>query len=136
MYLKALEHYGANEVEDGLSLLVAPGAPRERFGRLFDRVVDAALSGDRRGCFLCNASIDQAQVNEETSVSVADCMERIRMAFDDTLAAADVYQADRARRAKKAASLLAFYLGLRVMVRAGVSEAVLRHAVGDALAGV
>ncbi len=136
MYLKALDHYGAHEATETIALLEAGGTARARLQRIFDHVVDLAAGGDRRGCFLCNASIDQAPEDEETRKAVVQCMEALRASFEDALSASPVYKASRARREKKAAGLMAAYFGLRVMVRAGLGEPLLRNVVKDALAEI
>ncbi len=137
MYLKALDHYGAHEAAEAAALLAGDGSAKARFERLFTHVVDSAVKdGDRRGCFLCNASIDQAPVNDDTRVSVARLMKAVRDAFDGALAASEPYKSKSAVRKQKAALLLASYFGLRVLVRAGMDEAVLRAAVRQAVAGI
>jgi len=136
MYLKALDHYSAHEAAETIALLETGGTARARLQRIFDHVVDLAVAGDRRGCFFCNASIDQAPVDDETRAVVAASMETVRQSFIETLSVSPVYKASRARREKKAAGLMAAYFGLRVMVRAGLGEPHLRNVVKDALAEI
>lgn len=136
MYLKALEHYGANEANEAAVLLQKGGTAKTRFQRLFDHVVDRAVAGDRRGCFLCNASIDQAPVDKQTRAAVERIMGVVEGAFDEALKASAPYDKKPALRARKAAALMASYFGLRVLVRAGMEEKFLRNAVKEALAGV
>ncbi len=142
MYLKAVDHYSAHEATAaGVLLGVEAGdgaddnlPARARFARLFGRVVDIAVAGDRRGCFFCNVSIDQAHRDARVRAAAMHGMEAMRATFEQALgvdgeaASADIRQ--------KAAGLLTAYLGLRVMVRAGFDEAALRAAVDDALAGI
>ena len=136
MYLKALEHYGAHEASEAANLLAAGGSARARFQRLFDHVIDRAVKGDRRGCFLCNASIDQAPSDKQTKATVGRIMGAVEGAFDEALKASAPYDTKPALRARKAASLMAAYFGLRVLVRAGMEEKFLRNAAKEALAGI
>lgn len=134
MYLKALAQYEAEEVTAGLALLAAPGSPREKIGRLLDAVVDATVAGgDRRGCFLCNASVDQAQLDEETQKAVMSSITRLRAGFEAALEAGAPFATDAALRRSTAVQVLAAYFGLRVLIKAGAPETVLRDAVGATL---
>ncbi len=139
MYLKAIDHYADNEASAaGVLLGDDAGEDRSvqaRFARLFGRVVDIAVAGDRRGCFFCNISIDQAHRDERVRVAAMRGMVAMRTTFEAALGVADGEAAPAGIR-QKAAGLLAAYLGLRVMVRAGFDEAALRDAVEDALAGI
>ncbi len=135
MYLKALEHYAAHEAAEAMALLETGGTARARFARFFGHVVDTAVAGDRRGCFFCNASIDQAPSDESAREAVMHGMEEVRSSFEVALGAADGEAAPADIR-QKASGLLAAYLGLRVMVRAGFDAAALRAGVEDALAGI
>ncbi|NOX83917.1 MAG: TetR/AcrR family transcriptional regulator [Alphaproteobacteria bacterium] len=132
MYLKAIDHYSAHEAT-AAGVLLGDGeeGSRARFARLFG-LVDIAVAGDRRGCFFCNASIDQAHRDARVRAAAMRGMEAMRATFEEALGA----QGEAANIRQKAAGLLTAYLGLRVMVRAGFDEAALRCAVDDALAGI
>jgi TetR/AcrR family transcriptional regulator, transcriptional repressor for nem operon len=135
MYLKAIDHYSAHEaMAAGVLLGDGEEGSRARFARLFGRVVDIAVAGDRRGCFFCNVSIDQAHRDERVREAAMRGMEAMRATFEEALGAQG--EAAPANIRQKAAGLLIAYLGLRVMVRAGFDEAALRCAVDDALAGI
>ncbi|QPH53130.1 TetR/AcrR family transcriptional regulator [Pontivivens ytuae] len=132
MYLAALARYEETEIAAGETLLVE-GSAQERFARLFAEAVDRAIEGDRRGCFLCNASLDQAQLDAETRAMVSRMVDRLRRIFAAALVEACP---DPAKRAVKAAQLVTFYFGLRVMVRADAPEAVLRAVVAETVRGI
>ncbi len=133
MYLKALEHYAAHEAAEAAALLNKDATARARFARFFGHVVEVAAAGDRRGCFFCNASIDQAPSDEQARKAAMRGMEAVRRSFEAALGAADGGSEDIRQ---KAAGLLAAYLGLRVMVRAGFEAAALREVVEGALARI
>lgn len=125
MYLASLAAYEREEMVAGAKLLDAPGDAATRFGRLFRHLIDEAVDGgDRRGCFLCNASIDQAPLNPQTGELVADMMARLERTFEKTLAAGGTAVPDR----KTVRALMAGYLGLRVLVKAGAARDMLEDA--------
>ncbi len=129
MYLSALRHYEAHEAHEAVGLLKSEGTAKERVARLFDYVIDAAVaSNDRRGCFLCNAAVDQAQLDEETQKFVTRLMAATRAAFADALKVSETYRRNAKKRDAKAVHLLAGYLGLRVMIKANMGETALRAA--------
>ena len=131
MYLAALRHYDETEVARAGGLLAGTGAaPRERFRRLFaDVLAETEEDGSRRGCFLCNASAEAAQLDDEARAFVTAAMARIERAFRDALATGAPYADDAALRRAMAAKLLAFYFGLRVLVKANVPTTTLKTAV-------
>ena len=137
MYLSALRHYEENEARDAFRLLKGEGTAKERVARLFDYVIgDAVASGDRRGCFLCNAAVDQAQLDDETKKSVTRMMATTRAAFDDALKASEPYRRSAKKRDAKALQLLAGYFGLRVMIKANMEETALRAAARAVVDGI
>lgn len=134
MYLRALVHYEQNEVQAAGALLQEPGTAKERFARLFNRIVDHAIeTGDRRGCLLCNASVDQAQLDPETKSSVEDAMSRVHKAFKKALAVSAPYANNTRKHDKQASALMAFYFGLRVLIKSNMPDRVLRDAVRAAV---
>ena len=127
MYLRALDHYGRHEAAETLAGLKEGESPKLRFAGLFDQVIAAARAGDRRGCFLCNASVDQAPDDADTRKAVMDSLDLVREGFASALGP---------EHAEKAEGLMAAYFGLRVMVRAGVGEAALRQAAETSLSAL
>lgn len=115
MYLAALSSYARDEMTSLAQLLDGGGPPRARLATLLDGAVAQA---DRRGCFLCNASLDQAQADPSTREAVQGMMQMSLAAFT-RLAGGD---------AAKGAVLNASYNGLRGMIAAGLDRTVLRKA--------
>ena len=137
MYIAALRHYEEHEVAEAAAILRKAGSPKKRFQSLFYHVIDDALKRkDRRGCFLCNASIDQAQLDKKTQAVVSKTMNDIRTVFIETLRAASPYKQNKKMVEDKAAALLAAYFGLRVLIKAGMPERVLRNGADSSLQGV
>lgn len=132
MYLAALSAYEENHVAKAGRLLAQPGEAQRRFGRLLRHVVDSAVaSGDRRGCFLCNASIDQAALDASTNAIVKGMMQRVENTFYRALIDSGWRGRDPALCRRMARSLLAGYFGLRVLIKAGLDAAILDDAVNE-----
>ena len=136
MYLAALDIYEKNVIADRIAPLVKTGeSAYDRFDTLFTNVITArTVKGDRRGCFLCNASVDQAALDAGTGQKVQAMMGRIVALFDGALATTPPYDRDSDARRAQAQALLAAFLGLRVLVKAGVEEQALIEAKDAALA--
>lgn len=137
MYLAALAAYERREIAEGAKLLDGPGDAAARFGRLFRHIIaDAVDGGDRRGCFLCNACIDQAPLDAETGKLVADMMARVEQTFDNALSDGAFAADDPAVRRKTVRALMTGYFGLRVLVKAGAGREMLEDAAGRMLSAL
>ena len=132
LFLAALAHYDRTEVAGAVQVLTdGSRGGAERVARLFATVVDAvATRGDRRGCFLCNAAVDQAPHDADVERAVTAMMRRLDRAFAEALRDAGS-GSDAARRAR---ALTAAYMGLRVLAKTGVSARQLRETVATTLA--
>jgi AcrR family transcriptional regulator len=137
MYLAALDCYRRCEMEAAEALVDAPGTARERVGRLFDATIDHAVAtGDRRGCFLCNASVDQAPHNVETAEMVADMIGYLKEVIGAALSAEAKYRADPALATRRIAHLVSGYFGLRVLIKSGADAGMLRAAAAELVSTV
>lgn len=136
MYLAALDIYERNIIAERIAPLVkTDDSAYDRFDTLFTNAITArTVKGDRRGCFLCNASVDQAALDAGTGQKVQAMMGRIVTLFDGALATTPPYDRDPDARRAQAQALLAAFLGLRVLVKAGVEEQALIEAKDAALA--
>ncbi len=129
MYLAALAAYDEMEAQNAEAILHRPGSARTRFQRLLRAAIDGAVvAKDRRGCFLCNASVDQAPHDPATQKFVSAAMDRLAAGFADALAASPPYAGNPRKREKMAAKILAGYFGLRVLIKAGVPLEMLEKA--------
>ena len=134
MYLKALALYGRTSIDVAVRVLTGIDAPERRIGKFLQSAIDAvAVENDRRGCFLCNASIDQAAVDPETQRSVNGSFERLGRALEKVLS--ELSAIDNNRRGA-AQHLLSVYFGLRVLARAGQPVRMLKAAREAALRSV
>lgn len=137
MYLAALKHYENRHVREAAAILAGSGPARAKFRRLFDGALAPVLeSGDRSGCFLCNASADQAQLDDDTQIFVGALMADLKRAFEQALAGSRAFQRRPRQRELLAAKLLAGYVGLRVLIRANTDEATLIDVVNALLADI
>lgn len=136
MYLAALKRYEANETRPVREALSGSGSARERFLPLFAGLVALAAKGDRRGCFLCNAATDQAQLDRETRDFVSAAMRRLEKMFREALSVSAPYDGDEAARNAKAAELLSIYFGLRVLTRANAPLRTIKAAADQAVASI
>ena len=137
MYLAALAAYDELELKNAVAILNRPSSGRARIQSLLRTVVDnAAATKDRRGCFLCNASVDQAPHDPATQKFVSAAMDRLAAAFADALAASPVYGRNARKRDKMAAKILAGYFGLRVLIKAGLPKELLEKAVSQIVSDI
>lgn len=129
MYLAALAAYDEMESRNAEAILSRPGSARAKIQRLLRAVVDgAAATKDRRGCFLCNASVDQAPHDPATQKLVSAAMDQLAAAFAAALSVSPPYVGNPRKREKMAAGILAGYFGLRVLIKAGMPEEMLEKA--------
>ncbi|MEO1013994.1 MAG: TetR/AcrR family transcriptional regulator [Pseudomonadota bacterium] len=136
MYLRALRRYESQAVDAAAEMLVGPGEPGRRLAAFLSAPIDAVTAGgDRRGCFLCNASADQAALDPETQAIVRRGFGKLGAALAAAVGEArPQWSAERIEQ--KAQLLIAAYSGLRVMARAGVAPRFLVAARDAALCGV
>jgi len=130
LYLKALEDYNDREVSGGVALLTdSSGASdgRKRIETLLGMVADAVRNGDRRGCLLCDAASDQAQLDPIVEKAVSASFMRIENAFAHCLAdmSQNPIKGDAAQRT--ASWLTSVYFGMRIMAKAGAPLAMLEE---------
>lgn len=135
MYLKALALYGRTAIDEAVCVLTGIDAPERRIGKFLQSAIDAvAVENDRRGCFLCNASIDQAALDPETQRSVNGSLERLRRVLEEALS--ELSAIDNNRRRAAAQHLLSVYFGLHVLAKAGQPVRMLKAAREAALRSV
>ena len=119
IYLAALDRYDQTEVEEGIEALRNPRGG-DGIARIREMLDDVTNDAARRGCFICNAAIDQARFDPKVEAKVTAVLRRL----EDAIAVA-LKQSNKAgrwsakRRAATAASILNTYMGLRVLARSG-----------------
>ena len=129
LYLAELQRYDAEIVDHAVRRLcdAAGGDGRARIARLLHDDIDAVEHGDDRyGCFLCNASVDQAPHDPAVAEAVRRSIDRLDAAFAHVLADLPGEEGDQAARLARARQATANYLGFRVLSRAGCDVGRLR----------
>ncbi|MEO6699097.1 MAG: helix-turn-helix domain-containing protein [Paraperlucidibaca sp.] len=123
MYLAVLHDYDRVEVTLAIQMLQQSGQPQKRIDNLLSTIINNALdSGDRRGCLLCNASVDQAPLDGPSSDAVEKILLRFKRAIEQCLMDAPSFATDVLRLEECACALLAGYFGIRVMIKAGLDR--------------
>jgi TetR/AcrR family transcriptional repressor of nem operon len=127
IYLAALDSYDRLVVGPAVAMLrdAAHGDGLKRIRRLLGTAGEAvALRGDRRGCLLCNAAVDQAPNDPVVRARVLAAIRRVERAIETALSQSAAAQGWPARRRRETArQLLNAYMGLRVLAKAGYSPA-------------
>lgn len=120
LYLKALSQYHTDIVIAAAAALEAPSAhPETRIQAFLSAPLEGAATGNRSGCFLCNASADQADLDTGTQKQVTEGFDRLTRALCQPIAELNPGLDAQAVKSK-ARTLLSIYTGLRIMVRSGL----------------
>ncbi|MEM8770490.1 MAG: helix-turn-helix domain-containing protein [Pseudomonadota bacterium] len=137
MYLAALKHYDDTQVRGADVIFDSDDSAHAKFRVLFESALEPVLKrNDRNGCFLCNASADQSQLDDQTQSFVSAAVNRLLSKFSHALSSDARYKTDIALRDATAAQLLAGYFGLRVLVRASADIKTLKRAVHAILSSI
>lgn len=133
MYRKALAHY-EREIINPAAEFISSGGPQSyiRLRDFLSAPIQAVWSDDdTRGCFLCNASADHADMDPETAQLVQRGFDKLESSIRTALVNLDFGTAEARQLARL---FLAVYTGLRVMARTGRPKAKLEEARDSALA--
>jgi AcrR family transcriptional regulator len=134
LYLAAIERYERDGIDRTVAALRDAQDPHTAIAAVFDSAIAAVERHDRRGCLLCNASVDRAPYDPAVERRVLSALARLQRALAGALRRADPHAVAAGIEAR-ASHLLATYMGLRTMARAGVAAAELRTIADYALAG-
>ena len=115
LYLRSLDFYLDGLIESVGGLLRGPGPLASRLRELFEMTATRVAAGDRRGCFLCNASTDIAAADADVERLVRSGLARLEQLFSEALGPAY----PTGQRAAKASQLLSVYMGLQALARSG-----------------
>ena len=138
LYKKALETYIASELTNLGGLLLNglkddPDSWLDRLAGFLSSAIDAIEQRkDRRGCFICNAAIELAPFDPVIEKIVQDVFGKLKGALMTVLAPLQ----DDARAQQTAEQLLATYLGMRVMAKAGSTAESLAAARDSVMRGI
>ncbi|HUW74269.1 MAG TPA: TetR/AcrR family transcriptional regulator [Methyloceanibacter sp.] len=133
IYLAALDRYDRTEVEEGIAYLCDPKAG-DGLARIRDMLEDSKKDALRRGCFMCNAAIDQARFDPKVEAKVTAMLRRLEVAIAVALKQSRKGARWSAkRRAATASFILNTYMGLRVLARSGYPAKDLQAIIDSAL---
>lgn len=131
LYLRVLKRYDEVAVASAVDLLTDQQEPDggRRIARLFDSIIEAVRSGDRRGCLMCNAAAGPASEDPDIGKVVSSMLSRMTEAFAAALRDSQHgHQLTSEVCRAEAEGLTASYVGLRVLAKAGASVDRLRAA--------
>ena len=133
MYHKALALYDSLWIDRAVCDLTGDDTALARI----DAFLRSAVGGkpgeaDNRGCFICNASVDQAPVDPDAARTVQASFGRMETALAEAISDLRGEPAVAAS-CREARHLMSVYFGLRVLAKSGVAPAVLRDAKDAAL---
>lgn len=124
LFLLVLGKYDEQVVSDAVTLLSDSGQDGwDRILAVFDSIVDAVESGDRRGCLLCSAVAGPAGYDTDIAAYAFKSLGRLRTAFQLALDASGV--TDDAEPMSH--FLVTQYVGLRIMSRTSISVSNVRQ---------
>jgi len=131
LYLNVLRLYEQAEVDAAVVMLSGEGEQdgATRIAAMFDGVAQGVAKGDRRGCLLCTAAAGVEMSDPDIADLVQASLAKLRDGFEAALDMSEVHRAS-ADKAKTeiANTLLAQYIGLRVLARADLSLGIIEAA--------
>lgn len=132
LFLLVLKRYEAAAVDAGVALLTNPEIPdgRARILAMFQGLVAAVERDDHRGCLLCTAAAGSAAQDPEISALVQGGLAKMQAGLLEALSdTPDLAQVPIGTRRRLADTLLAQYIGLRMLARSRLPLGVLAHSV-------
>lgn len=130
LYLRAIDTYQQQLVEIAAGAL-APGPNlRRRLKAFLEGAILQAEAGDRRGCFLCNAATDTAGTDPDVAAIVQRGLAGLEGVFRTALRP-EVHSGELGSRARQ---LLAAYVGIQSLAKAGYPAPSMRAIIRAALA--
>lgn len=119
MYLASLQEYERKDIAEANKILRAGETGKAGINNLFWEIIDhVTKTGDRRGCLLCNASVDQAQLDEASQQLVEQLIRRFQSSVASCLVR-DSPGLDEQGIRSKSNAVLAAYFGIRVLIKSG-----------------
>jgi len=119
LYLKSLERYEMLHVDTAVTGLTGSKPPSERLDDFLTAPIKNVASGTmNKGCFLCNASADRADADEETRLLVQRGFKKLGRALATVIT--ELHPQWTSEKVEQAAQMtLSIYSGLRTMSRSG-----------------
>lgn len=122
MYVQALALYEKQYVDTASEALTDNRNPETRIIEFLSEPIKASTqAGESNGCFLCNASADRADLDQEIRALVQRGFVKLGQALCKAISELNPDISPN-QVSKQAEALLAIYSGLRVMARSGVEK--------------
>ena len=122
MYAAALTNYERVVVDSACTALRGSKDPLERLNDFLSAPIKSAFEkGDMRGCFLCNATTDQAALDPAIKSMVKRGFNKLESALSETTEQTSM-TINPQESQQQARLFLAVYSGLRVMAKGGVDR--------------
>jgi len=134
LFISVLELYDQEAIKPAVILLSGPDNADgwDRIMLLFNMVVDAVASGDRRGCLVCTAAAGPAAYDTDIAKAVGLALDKMRKGFENALGASHRHSAlNKTKRRAFADALTAQYVGLRILARSQAPLATLERSVNS-----
>lgn len=119
MYLRGLAAYDAQYVDAAVEMM-ANLVGRAALEAFLDLPAKSAEAQDRRGCYLCNASMDADALDKASRLLANTSREKLISAIQTSLTQANERGTPIDDIAAHADRILALYFGLRTLARSGV----------------
>jgi len=134
LFMSVLELYDQEAIKPAVILLSGPDNVDgwDRIMLLFNMVVDAVASGDRRGCLVCTAAAGPAAYDADIAKAVGLALDKMRKGFETALGASRNHSdLNEPKRRAFADMLTAQYVGLRILARSQAPLATLERSVNS-----
>ena len=119
LYLQSLALYEKLYVDSASEALLDSREPEERINEFLSLPLkNSNQLGESSGCFLCNASADQADLDKEIRALVQRGFDKLSKALQKAIKELQP-DAKPEQVLKQSEALLAIYSGLRIMARSG-----------------
>ena len=134
LYLKSLKRYEAIHVDTTVAALSSSKSAIIRLNDFLSAPIkNVSSDGMNKGCFLCNASADRADMDDQTRALVQRGFKKLGRALVSVITELHSDWSN-AQTQQAAQMVLSMYSGLRVMSRSGHDVKALMHARDGALA--
>jgi len=122
LYLQALALYEKQYIDTAFQALVDDRKPIVRINEFLSYPLKASsIAGENNGCFLCNASADRADLDQEVRMLVQRGFNKLSQALQTAISELTP-NIESTQVSKQAEALLAIYSGIRIMSRSGVDK--------------
>lgn len=122
LYMQALALYEKQYIDTAFHALVDSREPVVRINEFLSYPLQTSnVTGENNGCFLCNASADRADLDQEVRILVQRGFNKLSQALQTAISELTP-KVGSAQVSAQAEALLAIYSGIRIMSRSGIDK--------------